>query len=84
MADKLHTTTDERLLQARTEGLKTQGSPMRPLGKLWGMDVFTWLNPNPGLLVNTLQSFAVKIVMLSSNEAVAPRVRDFRTIALYK
>ena len=29
-------------------------------------------------------SFAVKIVMLSSNEAVAPRVRDFRTIALYK
>lgn len=29
-------------------------------------------------------SFAVKIVMLSSNEAYAPRVRDFRTIALYK
>ena len=70
MADKLHTTTDERLLQARTEGLKTQGSPMRPLGKLWGMDVFTWLNPNPGLLVNTLQSFPFKIVWMAGSEGV--------------
>lgn len=28
-------------------------------------------------------AFAIKIVMLSSNEAYAPRIRDFRTIALY-
>lgn len=28
-------------------------------------------------------SFAIKIVMLSNNEALAPRIRDFRTIALY-
>ena len=28
-------------------------------------------------------TYAIKIVMLSSNEAYAPRIRDFRTIALY-
>ena len=71
MAEKLQTSvTDDRLFQSRNEGLKTQGSPMRPLGKLWGMDVFTWLNPNPGALMNTMQSFPFKIVWMAGSEEV--------------
>lgn len=40
---------------------------------------------NP-ILVNSgsrFNAFAVKIVMLSSNEAIAPKIRDFRAIALF-
>jgi hypothetical protein len=70
MANKLHTTADDRLLQARSEGLKAQGSPLRPLGKLWGMDVFTWLNPTPGVLLNTMQSFPFKIVWMAGSDEV--------------
>ena len=38
------------------------------------------------ILVNSgsrFNAFAVKIVMLSSNEAIAPKIRDFRAIALF-
>jgi hypothetical protein len=35
------------LLEARAEALKNaESQSLRPLGKLWGMDIFTWVNPS--------------------------------------
>lgn len=47
-----------QLLQARKESLENaEKLSLRPLGKLWGMDVFTWYNPSVEELASTISTF---------------------------
>lgn len=63
-------TTDNRLLAAREEGLKNaEGHSLRPLGKLWGMDVFSWYNPSVNDLSATIATFPFPVYWMG-NEAM--------------
>jgi hypothetical protein len=62
------TKVDQRtqLLQAREEGLKSlQNGVLKPHGKLLGMDVFSWLNPDVHMLMNTLHSFPFPVIWIA-------------------
>jgi hypothetical protein len=61
----------EQLLQARVQGLQQQerGS-LRPHGKLWGMDVFSWYNPALGELENTMSSFPAPVLWLGNEKDI--------------
>ncbi len=59
----------QQLLSARQETLqKLQTTAMRPHGKLWGLDVFSWLEPDMELLANTIHSFPFQVVWISNKE----------------
>lgn len=63
--------TDNRLLAARQEGLKqAESHSLRPLGKLWGMDVFAWYNPPVNDLSATLTTFPFPVFWLGNEELV--------------
>lgn len=55
------------LLEARQEALKSAESiALRPLGKLWGMDVFTWYAPNIHELAATLSTFPFPVYWMGT------------------
>ncbi len=63
--------TDNRLLAARQEGLKqAESHSLRPLGKLWGMDVFAWYNPSVNELSATLTTFPFPVFWLGNEELI--------------
>lgn len=56
-----------QLLQARKESLENaEKLSLRPLGKLWGMDVFTWYNPPVEELASTMTTFPFPVYWLAS------------------
>lgn len=58
--------TENPLLEARAEALKNaESQSLRPLGKLWGMDVFTWVNPSIYELSATLSAFPFPVFLLA-------------------
>lgn len=58
---------NSQLLQARAEGLqRAQSNALRPLGKLWGMDVFTWYAPSVYELSATIQAFPFPVMWLGT------------------
>ena len=60
------------LLQAREEALRNaEIRSLRPLGKLWGMDVFTWYDPNVYELSATLQTFPFPVFWLGTEKQVS-------------
>ena len=62
---------EERLLRAREEALQNNdGLSLRPLGKLWGMVVFTWVNPFPGMIANTIHSFPFEVIWIGNESDV--------------
>lgn len=77
MEKKLTATTEERLLRAREESLRNhaEGS-LRPLGKMWGMDVFTWVNPYPGMVSNTIHSFPFPVVWIGDSVDVLTTINE--------
>lgn len=57
----------QQLLDARRQGLRTaEKQSLRPLGKLWGMDVFTWYNPTVYELSATLSTFPFPVYWLGN------------------
>jgi hypothetical protein len=57
---------ENSLLEARAEALKNaESQSLRPLGKLWGMDVFTWVNPSIYELTATLSAFPFPVFLLA-------------------
>jgi hypothetical protein len=67
MSEKITTRTGDRLLEARRESLQQMNTTsMRPHGKLLGMDVFSWIHPNPSLVINTLHAFPFKVFWLGN------------------
>lgn len=60
----------QQLLEAREEALRAAESHLlRPLGKLWGMDVFEWYNPSVYELSATISTFPFPVFWLG-NEAM--------------
>lgn len=56
-----------QLLQARRESLEAaERMSLRPLGKLWGMDVFTWHKPEIVELAATISTFPFPVFWLSN------------------
>lgn len=67
MSEKEIALIENSILQARKEGLLKAGdSSMQSHGKLWGMDVFSWLNPKSAVLSATMDSFPFPIFWISS------------------
>lgn len=60
-----------QLLQARRESLEAaERMSLRPLGKLWGMDVFTWCNPEIVELAATISTFPFPVFWLSTESSI--------------
>ena len=67
MENKLGVKLEDRLLAARNEGLQNmKEATLRPHGKLWGMDVFSWYQPNVHILANTLHAFPFPVVWIGN------------------
>ena len=53
---------EELLVGARKESLsRINQSSLRSHGKLWGMDVFSWINPNMSTIGTTIDSFPFSV-----------------------
>ena len=69
MSEKEIAQIENSILQARKEGiLKASDTTMNSHGKLWGMDVFSWINPNPVVLSATMESFPFPILWIASQD----------------
>jgi len=67
MSEKEIEKIEETIVQARKEGLlKVTDTSMQSHGKLWGMDVFSWINPKPNVLSETMKSFPFPIIWIAS------------------
>ncbi|HLP55729.1 MAG TPA: hypothetical protein VK151_11895 [Fluviicola sp.] len=67
MNTKVQTGSAQSLLDARQEALKAaEKQSLRPLGKLWGMDVFTWYNPSVYELSATISTFPFPVFWLGN------------------
>lgn len=61
----------QQLLQARAEALQqAERQALRPLGKLWGMDVFSWYNPSVYELSSTIQAFPFPVYWLGTAQMI--------------
>ncbi|TXI83370.1 MAG: hypothetical protein E6Q38_03625 [Crocinitomicaceae bacterium] len=77
MSEKIGTRTEDRLLEARRESLhQLNESNIRPHGKLWGMDVFSWFNPTPSLIANTLHSFPFPAIWIGNGSVIAKALKE--------
>lgn len=77
MNEKLNIKVEDRLLEARKEGLRQfHETSMRPHGKLWGMDVFSWSNPNAGLISNTLHSFPFPVIWIGNGSTIIDAINE--------
>lgn len=62
---------EAQLLEARREALDNAANHvLRPLGKLWGMDVFGWYNPSIGELAATLTAFPFPVYWLANEKTI--------------
>jgi hypothetical protein len=69
MSEKEIAKIENSILLARKEGLlKASDTTMNSHGKLWGIDVFSWINPNPVVLSATMESFPFPILWIASME----------------
>lgn len=63
------------LVQARTEALENQEFSLRPLGKLWGMDVFTWYNASCENIASTIDAFPFPVIWFSTAETITQMLK---------
>ncbi len=67
MSEKEIAQIENSIIKARREGLlKATDSSMQSHGKLWGLDVFSWINPKPAVLAATMESFPFPVIWMSS------------------
>jgi hypothetical protein len=58
---------EELLLGARKESLsRINQTALRSHGKLWGMDVFSWIHPNMSSIGTTINSFPFSVVWVGN------------------
>ena len=71
MEQKLKQKLGKSLIDSRKGSLeKMQKTSIRPHGKLWGMDVFSWYLPTADLLANTLHTFPFPVVWLGGAKEI--------------
>lgn len=72
---------DHNLLDNRKEALgNVANGSIRPHGKLWGMDVFSWNNPTIEVITSTIHSFPFPIVWLASTDLLNEAISHDETI----
>jgi hypothetical protein len=77
MNKKANILIENRLLEARKESLKQLNSTaMRPHGKLWGMDVFSWFHPEAELVANTLHSFPFPVIWIANGDDIIAALHE--------
>lgn len=70
-----------QLLEARRESLENaEKYSLRPLGKLWGMDVFTWCNPHVDELVSTVSTFPFPVMWMGNATLVQELAANDATV----
>lgn len=63
--------SNQQLLDARNKHLaQADKSSLRPHGKLWGMDVFSWYNPLIYEIENVLHSFPAPVIWIANSEDI--------------
>lgn len=61
----------QQLAEARAENLKqVESATLRPHGKMWGMDVFSWYNPLTDDLLTLFQSFPAPITWIGDHSII--------------
>ena len=71
MENKVEHKLGNALVEARKESLKQMHkTSIRPHGKLWGMDVFSWYQPNAELVVNTIHTFPFPVVWVGNSSDI--------------
>jgi len=69
MDQKLERKLGESLLDARKEALKQIAhGTLRAHGKLWGMDVFSWANPEFELVVSMIDSLPFPVIWVGNKD----------------
>ncbi len=69
------------LLEVRKKALESAvNGSIRPHGKLWGMDVFSWNNPSIEAMNSTIHSFPFPIIWLASAELLTDVVTADSTV----
>lgn len=77
MEKKTNIRIEDRLLKARKESLhQMNATSMRPHGKLWGMDVFSWFHPDPELIANTLHSFPFPVIWIANGADIIQALKE--------
>ena len=67
----------EQLVHLRQETIPFGASGgLRSLGKLWGMDVFSWHEPYIGILCNTIHSFPFPVIWLGGKNEVTAALNE--------
>jgi hypothetical protein len=83
MGNKQGVRLEDRLLEARNEGLDNmKDSALRPHGKLWGMDVFSWYKPNVHILANTLHAFPFPVVWIGNVSDIFSVIKEDPTVCI--
>jgi hypothetical protein len=62
----------QQLAEARAENLikQAEASSLRPHGKMWGMDIFSWYNPLTDDLLTLFQSFPAPITWIGNHSVI--------------
>lgn len=60
----------DQLLHARESALKQEQFSLRPLGKLWGMDVFAWYNASIDNIASTLAAFPFPVIWFTEKNTI--------------
>ncbi len=80
------------LLEAREKALADAvKGVIRPHGKLWGMDVFSWMNPDLEAITSTIHSFPFPLILIGNSsllsaieEIDSTIVSNIRTVISYE
>jgi hypothetical protein len=77
MEKKLGVRLEDRLLEARNEGLQNmKETTLRPHGKLWGMDVFSWYKPSIQILSNTIHAFPFPVLWIGNGSDIYSTIEE--------
>lgn len=78
---KTVSTSEKKLLEVRKETLKSiTTDSILAHGKLWGMDVFSWANPDIGLISSTIHSFPFPVVFVAPSKLTMSIVEHDQTV----
>lgn len=60
--------SDQLVSERRNSLRQIANGVLRPHGKLWGMDVFSWANPNAEELASTINSFPFPVIWMGNQD----------------
>jgi hypothetical protein len=78
---KKQVATTINLVDARKDALEqAKNGSIRPHGKLWGMDVFSWNNPDMTACVSTIHAFPFPVLLIGQENIIHELLSQDETI----